>query len=99
MASSDTAPLITVNVTSTKGSSVIQVLLDSGTDISASEREILTHLNEQIDNLRPSDITPKAVNGTKMFPIGKLPVTLRLGNSLYLDNIHIYPNVYGTLLS
>ena len=99
MASSNTAPLITVNVTSTKGSSDIQVLLDSGADISASGREILTHLNEQIDTLSPSDVTPKAVNGTKMYPIGKLPVTLCLGSSLYLDNIHIYPNIHGMLLS
>ena len=98
MGSSNAAPLITVNVTSTKGSSNIQALPDSGADISASGREILTHLNEQIDTLSPSDVIPKAVNGTKMFPIGKLPVTLCPGNSLYLDNIRIYPNVHGTLL-
>ena len=34
-----------------------------------------------------------------MFPLGKLPVTIRLGNHAYLEDIHIYPNVCGTLLS
>ena len=95
-ASSDTAPLVTVNVTSTKGSSDIQVLPDLVlTSQHLEERYSLTLMN----SLSPSDVTPKAVNGTKMYPIGKLPVTLCLGSSLYLDNIHIYPNVHGTLLS
>ena len=46
MASSDPAPLITVNVTSANGSSDVTILPDSGADISASGREILVHLNE-----------------------------------------------------
>ena len=29
--------------------------------------------------------------------IGKLPITF-LGNKEYLEDVHIYPNVYGTLL-
>jgi len=74
MASTDPAPLITVNITSTNGSHDIKVLPDSGADILASGREILTHLNEQLRTLTPSDVVPKTVNGTKMFPLGKLPV-------------------------
>ena len=99
MASSDPAPLITVNITSTNGSSDVTVLPDSWADISASGREILVHLNEQPNKLIPSDVIPRTVNGTKMFPLGKLPVTLRLGNQEYLEDVHIYPNVRDTLIS
>ena len=42
---------------------------------------------------------PKIVNETEMFPLGKLSVTLSLGNKNYLEDIHIYPNVCGTLIS
>ena len=47
MASSDSAPLITVNITSTNGSSDVNILNDSGTYILASGRELLVHLSEQ----------------------------------------------------
>ena len=99
MSSSDPAPMIPVNITSTNGSCDIEVLPDSGADISASGKEILAHLNEKVELLIPSDVFPKAVNGAQMFPLGKLPVTIRLGNRAYLEDIHIYPNVRGTLLS
>jgi len=99
MASTDTAPLITVNITSANGSHDIKVFPNSGADISASGKEILTHLNEQLRTLTPSDVVPKTVNGTKIFPLGKLPVTLCLGDKKYRDDVHIYPNVHGTLIS
>ena len=99
MSSSDPAPLIKVNITSTNGSCDIEVLPDSGADISASGKGILTHLNEKIEFLNPFDVFPKTVNGAQMSPLGKLPVTIRLGNHTYLEDIHIYPNVRGTLLS
>ena len=99
MASSDPAPQITVSITSANGSSDIKVLPNSGADISASGREILAHLNEQPNRFMPSSVIPKTVNGTEMFPLGKLPVILRLGAKTYLEDIHIYPNVCGTLIS
>ena len=34
-----------------------------------------------------------------MSPIGKLPVNITIGNSTYRDEIHIYPEVNGVLLS
>ena len=99
MSSSDPAPLIKVNITSTNGSCDIEVLPDSGADISASGKGILAHLNEKVEFLNPSEVFPKTVNGAQMSPLGKLPVTVRLGNHTYLEDIHIYPNVRGTLLS
>ena len=67
-------------------------------DISASGREILVHLNEQPNKLIPSDVISRTVNRTKMFPLGKLLVTL-CGNQEYLEDVHIYPNVRGTLIT
>ena len=75
------------------------MLPDSGADISAAGTEILCHLNEHVDNLLPSRITPRAVNGAKMHPIGKLPVKLKLGDKEYSDDFHVYPNIQGALIS
>lgn len=51
------------------------------------------------NNLLPSKIIPRAVNGTRMRPIGKITLTLQLGDSMYTDDVHIYPNVSGMLIS
>ena len=99
VAPTDSAPLITIHVSSLNGSTSVKVLPDSGADISAAGKEILHYLNENVDNLLPSQIIPRAVNGAKMNPIGKLPVTLQLGNREYSDDFHIYPNVHGALIS
>ena len=95
----DAAPTILIHVSSLNGSSDIEMLPDSGADISAAGREILTRLGEHVDNLPPSGITPQTVNGSTMQPLGKLPVTLRLGDKQYQDDIHIYPGVSGALIS
>ena len=84
MSSSDPDPLIKVNITSTNGSCDIEVLLDSGADISASGKGILAHLNEKVEFLNPSDVFPKTVNGAQMSPLGKLLVIVQLGNHTYL---------------
>ena len=72
---------------------------DSGADISAAGEEILAHLNEHIDNLLPSTTVPKAANGTEMHPVGKLLICLKLGNTEFSDDPHIYPDVCGILIS
>ena len=95
----ETAPTIHVHVTSPHGSSEIEMLPDSGADVSAAGKEILAYLGEHIDNLPQSEITPRAVNGSVMQPLGKLPVTLRLGDKQYRDDIHINPGVSGALMS
>ena len=99
VASTDPAPLIPISVSSLHDSIIIKVLPDSGADISAAGTEILCRLNEHVNNLLPSQIIPRAVNGAKMHPIGKLPVKLKLGDKEYSDDFHIYPNIQGTLIS
>ena len=92
------APLIKVCITSDNGSSELEILRDSGADILAAGKEVLQHLNEQA-NCPPSGVTLKAVNGTKLYPLGKIPVHLQLGCHEYDDELHIYPNISGALLS
>ena len=78
---------------------MVQALPDSGADICVAGIALLQQLHEHPDNLLPSTITPRAVNGTTMNPIGKLPITLSIGEHAHTDDFHIYPNVTGTLLS
>ena len=52
-----------------------------------------------MDNLLPSSVILKAANGTEMHPVGKLPITLKLGSKEFPDELHIYPNVCGVLIS
>ena len=94
----DPAPTVQVHITSLNGAADIQTLPDSGADISAAGPDALRHLGEHEDNL-PSHIIPRAVNGTSMKPIGRLPVTFRLGRQTHVDHLHIYPSVKGVLLS
>ena len=71
------------------------LLPNSGADISAAGRGILRLLNEKISNLLPSNIIPKVANGATMHPLGKIPVTFKLKNREYTDDLHIYSSVHG----
>ena len=93
------APTIRVHVASLNGNTTIPVLPDSGADISVAGPSMLEKLNEHPDNLLPSNVRPRAVNGNTMTPIGKLPVTISLGRVTYSDEVHIYLQVRNTLLS
>ena len=97
--STDPAPNVSVNITSSNGSTLTKALPDSGADISLAGRGILRLLNEKISNLLPSNIIPKVANGTTMHPLGKLSVTFKLKNREYTDDLHIYPSVHGILMS
>ena len=77
----------------------METLPDSGADISAAGKEILSQLDEHEDNLLPSNMIPQAVNGTRMHPVGKLPVTLQIGDHTHSEDLHVYPEVTGVLLS
>ena len=39
------------------------------------------------------------MNGTKLYPLGKIPMHLQLDCHEYDDELHIYPNISGALLS
>ena len=52
----EAAPTIMVKVTSSAGTKFIQMLPDSGADISAAGQELLRHLSHHVDNLLSSGI-------------------------------------------
>ena len=87
-----------VKVTSSAGTKFIQMLPDSGADISAAGQELLHHLGYHVDNLLPSGISPRTMNGTTMIPLGKISVTLQLGNRSCKDDLHVYPGMSGALI-
>ena len=73
------APTILIGMSALNGSCTFPVLPDSGADISVAGLAMLECLNEHPDNLLSSSVTPRAVNGSTMSPIGKLPLSLTLG--------------------
>ena len=94
----ESAPTITVCVSSSTSSHYIDVLPDSGADISAAGQEMLHALGHHIDNSLPSTISPRIVNGSSMAALGKIPITTQLGTTRYKDELHIYPGVSSALI-
>ena len=90
------APTILIGMSALNGSCTLP---DSGADISVAGLAMLECLNEHPDNLLSSSVTPRAVNGSTMSPIGKLPLSLTLSPTEYTDEFHIYPQVKGAFLS
>ena len=94
------APTINIHVSFLNGCASLYILPDSGADISVAGPSTLTQLHEHPDNLLPSGLTPRAVNGTSMHPLGKFPVTLELEGVKYAEDFHIiYSQVNGAILS
>ena len=93
------APTISVQMTSSKRTSLVTVLPDSGANISAAGQTIVGLLGHHLDNLAPSEISPRAVNEAYMKPLGKIPVTISLQGTTCRDDMHIFPGVPVTLIS
>ena len=93
------APTIRLRMLSLNGHADISVLPDSGADVSLAGPSLLCKLNEHPDNLLPSVVSSRAVNGTVMQPISQLPVTFSLGSQSYSDDVYVYPGVRGVILS
>ena len=94
----EAAPTVKVYMSSSSGTRRVEVLPDSGADISAAGQGILSMLGQHVNNLLPSKISPRAVNGLHMTPIGKLPVRIQLEGRSYNNDLHIYPGVTGALI-
>jgi len=91
----EAAPTITVRMSSSTGVRYLDVLPDSGADISAVGQDVLTLLGQHVGNIPPSSISPRTINGLSMMPLGKVPVTIQLGKAIYKDDLHIYPGVWS----
>ena len=92
------APTINVQAATHYGHAYVDILPDSG--ICAAGPLLVRTLGKHLDNLAYSDITPRAVNGTTLHPIGNIPkVTFCLQGRKVKKDVHIYPSVssVGTL--
>ena len=78
---------ITFTVTAINGFTSATVLLDSGVDILAT---ISSDLYVRTDNLLLYYTVSKAVNGTEMYPVWKLPIRLKLGDRVFSDELQNY---------
>ena len=96
LSTAEPAPTIRIHVASLNGSADVEVLPDSGADISAAGEETLHLLGEHPSNLLPSTVVPRAVNGTTMKPQGKIMINLQLGTRKHCEDLHVYP---GMLIS
>ena len=99
VAATEPAPSVNVHILSINGSCKTQALPDSGADISAAGPQLLKSLGEHALNLLSSDITPQAANGHKMQPLGKLPITFQLQGRSRSEDMHIYPEISGVIMS
>ena len=95
----ESAPTVSIRILSINGSCETQALPDSGADISVAGPQLLHSLSEHALNLLPSKVTPHTANGHKMQPLGKLPVTFQLQGRNYSEDMHIYPDIPGVIMS
>ena len=79
------APTVPVLIETRNGRGTIEVLPDSGADICAAGFNFLYKLGENEKNLSESLISPRAVNGTKLQPVGFLRAKVYLGHRVTGD--------------
>ena len=93
------APTTDVLVTGLNGSKILEALPDSGADLTAADVNILSELNEYVENLlQPSHGETSSVDGSFLREIGKLPVKITLGETTVDEIIHVFPSIPGGLL-
>ena len=89
-----------MKVTTCNGQANIPILPDSGADICAAGPQFVQALGEHVDNLAHSDIVPRAVNGSTLRPMGKIPgVTFHTRGKTAQEDVHIYESVAGAIIS
>ena len=66
---------------------------------SAAGEQILSQLNEHRDNLLPSEFAPHAAIGQKMKSMGKTCVQFQLAGKGHSEEMYIFPNMRGVIMS
>ena len=94
------APTVKMLVTTCNGQAHLEILPDSGADVCAAGPSFVQALGEHMDNLINSDITPRAVNGSILHPLRKIPnVSFQVDGKTTHEDVHIYESVNGALIS
>jgi len=98
MSTTDPAPTITIKLFSLNGSYHTDVLPDSGADISAPGELFLWLLNDHVQTFSLLRSFHTQLMGKDVST--RLPTChIQSGSKQYTDNVNIYPNIPGTILS
>ena len=86
-------------MTGLNGSKILKALPDSGADLTSGDVNILSELNEYVENLlQPSHGERSSAVGSSLREIGQLLVKITLGETTVEDVIHAFPSIPGGLL-
>ncbi len=89
-----------MQVATCMGQASLDILPDSGTDICAAGPQFVHALGECMNNLAHSNVSPRAVNGSILDPVGKIPnIAFCTNGRTVHDDVHIYTSVTGALIS
>jgi hypothetical protein len=78
----------------------LDILPDSGANISTAGPQFVQALRERMDNLVHSNVSPKAVNDSILNQVGNIPkVAFCTNGRTVYDDVHIYAPVTGALIS
>ena len=93
------APRVPVLKQRPNGSAKLNVLPDSGADISAADVTALKQLGEDVDNLLPSQQdNAYTVNGSCLRSVGQMTIQITLGEVTISETLYIFPIIPGRML-
>ena len=92
------APRVPVLIQGPNGSAKLNVLHDSGADITAADVTILKHFGEDSDNLLPLQEIAYSVDGSCLSSVGQMTIQITLGEVTILETLHIFPTIPGEML-
>ena len=83
----------------TRKSAQIEMLPDTGSEVTAADRAFVKKLGMSLNNLSPSDITPMAADARNVGVLGKMNVNLELNDRKSEEEIYIFRSSSGPILS
>ena len=93
------APTVEVSVRGSNGDATLNVLPDSGADITAAEVHILAQLGEHVGNILPSTHkTAYSVDGSTLQSLGQMTIQITLGEITVTDTFQVFPSIPGGML-
>ena len=90
------APTVEISVRDSNDESTLNVLPDSGADITAVGVHILAQLSEHLGNLLPSTHkTAYLVNGSTLQSLGQMTILITVGEITVTDTLQVFSSIPG----
>ena len=90
------APIVEVFVGGSNGDATLNVLPDSGADITAAGVHILAQLGEHVGNILPSTHkTAYSVDVSTFQSLGQMTIQMTLGEITVTDTLQVFPSIPG----